>query len=149
ERRPDDEPSEAAKARKKPTAQKPTATTARAGRTVPTAILQPDSIPIQQRSYGAFQVRQATGLEQRGYYYGQQQQRAWAPDDFGQARLAALGWLLAFAQKENRQDAFLKERRTAAERAGADLRAQWDWYYLQILKQDARLIYEAARPLAS
>ncbi|HEX5272518.1 MAG TPA: tetratricopeptide repeat protein, partial [Gemmataceae bacterium] len=37
----------------------------------------------------------------------------WSPADFGQARMAALGWLLALAQRADREDEFLRERRDA------------------------------------
>ncbi len=68
------------------------------------------------------------------------------PRDFGQARMAALAWLMGFAQKKNHGDAFLTEHRPA--RGSSSPHAAWDWYYLQLLRQDTREICAAARELA-
>ncbi|MGH7192877.1 MAG: tetratricopeptide repeat protein, partial [Candidatus Saccharimonadales bacterium] len=142
----DDEPSAAVKAFKSREARKPAAGSARQ--------LSPYSQnpPVQNRLQASYQIRNATGLEVQRY--SMSQQRAWMPDDFGQARMAALAWLLALADKDNQQEAFLAEQRTALERAEqsknaeAVARVHWDWYYLQSVRQDYPAVFAAAKSLA-
>jgi tetratricopeptide (TPR) repeat protein len=124
-----------------------------------------DVVPLQQRTGNVWQIRAFTGLDPNYSYYVASQQRAWMPSDYGQARMAALSWQMGFAQKRDRSDAFLKEHRPASLSGGrqppersktqgadaprsGDLRAAWDWYYLQMLRQDMREVYAAARELA-
>src|SRR5262249_58257621 len=60
-----------------------------------------------------------------------------------------MGWLVRHGQKEKKQDQLLKELRpktAAAPTAGAE-RALWDWYYLQLARQDSKETYEAAKVL--
>jgi tetratricopeptide (TPR) repeat protein len=145
---------------------------------------QADWVPLQQRTGSVWQIRAFTGLQPR-YSYGFSQQYVWTPRDYGQARLAALAWQLAFEQKKGRGEAFVKKHRPPSlrrgeeekrrkgeeekERRGAEqkespatvssspllpfsssplLRSGWDWYYLQMLRQDMREVYAAARELA-
>ena len=61
----------------------------------------------------------------------------WSPDDFGQARMAALGWLLSFEQQgKAKADGPLAAIRKAAEKTPADVRALWDWFYLCQMRYD-------------
>ena len=112
-----------------------------------------NSVPIQQRMQAASQVRYAAGLEMRNYYG--QQQFTWAPADFGQARTAALAWLLNLAQKQNQQDEFLARQRQSRDEAiggnNADRadRARWDWFYLQLVRNEPTDTYEAAKAFAT
>jgi tetratricopeptide (TPR) repeat protein len=71
----------------------------------------------------------------------------WSPSDFGQARMAALGWLDGLSQKDNTNAAFLQEQREAANRATQDARSLWDWYYLELVRQEPHEAYLAARAL--
>ena len=72
----------------------------------------------------------------------------WTPVDFGQARMAALGWLYAASLKEGDPDAWAKGRQLDAERPGADPRLLWDLYYLQIVRALPREIFAATVRLA-
>jgi tetratricopeptide (TPR) repeat protein len=112
---------------------------------------QPEAVPLQARIYAVSSIRRDCGLDFQRPYYGpnsQQMTRIWVPDDFGQARMAALGWLYAFAQKDNKQDEFTQTTRTAKEKGGADSRQQWDWLYFQMIKQDQKGTWEAAKEMA-
>ena len=62
----------------------------------------------------------------------------WAPADFGQARMAALGWLVSLAEKTGaaKSDEVVAEFRKASEKTPADVRALWDWFYLCLLRYD-------------
>ncbi|MCI0457302.1 MAG: tetratricopeptide repeat protein, partial [Gemmataceae bacterium] len=140
-RLPDAELGEIAKYQKK---QKP-------GRAVGTAVrttYTPETFELQQRVENVYELRAATGLEPRYYYSMQQQQRTWGPVDYGQARLAALAWMMGFANRQNQQEAFVQQWRAARDKAASDPRITWDWYYVQILRQEQRAVYEASRPLA-
>ena len=56
---------------------------------------------------------------------------AWSPEDFGQARMAAWGWLLSFEQQRRATTASpMAAIRHAAEKEPADAHALWDWFYL-------------------
>jgi tetratricopeptide (TPR) repeat protein len=120
-------------------------------------------VPLLQRTGNVWQIRAFTGLDPRYGYYVASQQHIWTPNDYGQARMAALAWQMRFAQKKNRSEEFVKARRPLSggrkspERAktpgayasrSGELRALWDWYYLQLLRQDLRETYQAARELA-
>src|SRR5262249_53089774 len=132
----DDEPSTAVKNRTK----QPTGTT-RAASNAPSRLFAGLlNFPLRDRINGIWEIRRSVGLNERYYYYGSSPS-SWMPGDFGQARLAALGWLLSLAQKRSTQDAFLKERREQRDKAAADLRTRWDWYYLQLAKGDNREVY--------
>ena len=142
----DDEPNAATKAFKGREARKPAGVSARQ--------LSPfaQSLPVQNRAQMSYQIRNATGLQVQQYYGNQPQ--LWTPGDFGQARMAALGWLLAFAEKEKKQDAFLAEQRAARDEAEKSknldrmARTRWDWYYLQSVRQDYPETFAAAKALA-
>lgn len=143
----DDDLNAAAKAFKNREARKP------AGGAARQVSLFAPSLPVQSRTQIVQQIRSATGLQMQPNYAGQP--RAWTPGDFGQARMAALAWLLAFAEREKRSDAFLAERQAALDEAeksnNADriARARWDWYYLQEVRQDNPGIFAAAKRLAA
>jgi tetratricopeptide (TPR) repeat protein len=109
----------------------------------------PVDFPLQDRLSTTMQIWQATGLNPTGYpIYFSSQATFWTPADFGQARLGALGWLLALAQKEKKQDEFVAKWRQARERAGQDERTQLDWVYLLVLRQDQAGLYDATRGFA-
>jgi hypothetical protein len=92
---------------------------------------------VTMRSYAAYQVRQTVGLENQNYYWwGSHQGNSWTPDDFGQARMGALAWLFHFAGTQGRKEEFLARLRPKPETAGPAARALWDWYYLQLVRQE-------------
>jgi tetratricopeptide (TPR) repeat protein len=105
------------------------------------------TFPLQDRIQNIWQIRLATGLESRANYGYMGQNNAWAPGDFGQARLGALAWLFGIAQKTETQDAYLKASREARNNA-KEPRPAWDDYYLQTARQENKEIYEAAKVLA-
>ncbi len=102
--------------------------------------------PLLYRTYSVYQIRQMTGLEARNYYGSTGS--TWDPADFGEARMAALTWLFRLAEKKGIGDAYVKEVREAAAAAGPDARPRWNWFYLQMAREQARGVYEAARDLA-
>src|SRR5262249_42949426 len=126
-----------AKARKKqPPAAKPASRSSRNAQKVL-------DFPLQDRISNIWELRRTTGLETRSYGAGR---ASWTPNDFGQARLGALAWLLARAQTQNKKAEFLKTQREALAKAGQDTRPLWDWYYFQVVQQDQhdpRETYEA------
>jgi tetratricopeptide (TPR) repeat protein len=102
--------------------------------------------PLLFRTYAIYEIRSATGLEARNYFGATQS--AWAPDDFGESRIAALAWQHVIADRKGQGDAFIKQMREAAERATQDPRPRWNWMYLQLVRDQPRGTYEAARELA-
>ncbi|MDB5339573.1 MAG: tetratricopeptide repeat protein [Planctomycetaceae bacterium] len=61
----------------------------------------------------------------------------WAPATFGNARMGAYVWLLSRAQSTGQEEDFWKKQRAAWEQATTSPRAAWDWYYLQLVNQEA------------
>jgi len=143
-KRPDDEPGALVKSRQKnpnaPTAGQPATATAASARRAATSA----SFPIQGRINAAWQIRSAARLDTTRYYSGGGQPTTWTPPEFGQARMAALGWLYAIASREQKEADFLKLAREAVAKAGADPRARWDFYYLQLDRADEPAVFEAA-----
>ena len=86
--------------------------------------------PMEQRIGVVMYIRLFCGLE--GGLSSITQRYSWSPADFGQARMAALGWLVNLAQKRGTQplDELVASIRKPAEKRPADLRAMWDWFYL-------------------
>ena len=100
---------------------------------------------LQSRVGNVYQIRQAIGLDQNEHYYGggypgQQQQRTWTPNDYGEARLACLGWLMKFAQKGEKPDELYETRKKQAAESD-DPRVQTDWYYLISLRHESHEQY--------
>src|SRR5205823_6690001 len=58
--------------------------------------------------------------------------------DYGQCRMAALGWLLAVAGRENKQEELVQALKAARDKPSADARARWDWFYVLIVQQNQR-----------
>lgn len=108
-------------------------------------ILRP---PLQRRMEGVWEIRSATGIEPREYYRGQTP-TFYTPKDFGEARMAALGWLFEFARDvSDGQEKFIAEMRKERSAANASVRALWDWHYLQALRYDNKDTFETAKALA-
>ena len=74
----------------------------KAGSARPTsaAASQLATIPLQDRISQVLQIRIACKIENRVSISSRALATIWAPQDFGQARMAALGWLLKQAIKE-------------------------------------------------
>jgi tetratricopeptide (TPR) repeat protein len=135
----DDEQGTISRARRKPPAGARVAGTPAGG--APVAI---ERFPERLRVLAARQIRMTLGL-QSGYVSSQ---LASTPDDFGQARMAALGALFSESQRDGTQDDWLAARRAARDDAPNDPRLARDFYYVQLVRQDPPAIYEAARTLA-
>jgi tetratricopeptide (TPR) repeat protein len=101
------------------------------------------SFPLQDRISKVYNIRGASGIDGR-FTTGS----AWSPDDLGQAKMAAVGWLFSLATRAGTQDAFLAEMRSAAEKSPTDPRPQWNLYYLQLLRIEFADIFEASKGLA-
>jgi tetratricopeptide (TPR) repeat protein len=101
------------------------------------------TLPLEDRLSNTYFIRVASRLELPDV------PRSWSPDDFGQARMVALGWLVGRAQKESqtKADELEASLRTRAQKAGADLRALWDWFYVCQVKYDNAGVYTAAKAL--
>src|SRR5262249_29462509 len=92
-RRGDDDKSAAARAfSRNPTRQSAGARPSRLARRQP--------LPLESRVSAAAQVRRVTRLETRILYATGTSSTVWTPADFGQARMAALGWLISLARAE-------------------------------------------------
>ncbi len=108
----------------------------------------PVEVPLLVRIQNLYQLLGITGSDPRYSYYAVRQGGSWSPRDYGQARLAAIAWLHAFAQNDNKKDEFIERMKKAKIQAGSDNRARWDWYYLQNLRMDYKEIFEASTELA-
>lgn len=106
-----------------------------------------ESIPIQDRVGSIYQIRIAAKVEARDGY-SSSQRSTWAPPDFGQARIAALAWILSTAMKEHKEDATLAAFREAKDRKPADPDALWDWYWLDQIRFDYPDAYRTALELS-
>jgi tetratricopeptide (TPR) repeat protein len=143
----DDETSAARKALEKSQAGRPAGGKARNAQRVGMPVIKP-STPLEGRVQSIWQILQATGLSGREYYNYGRQNRSWGPDDFGEARIAALGWLLNLAQKKNQLDERVAEFRKAREKTPNDLRKLWEAYYLSLVRQEPAETHEAALALS-
>ena len=101
--------------------------------------------PVYLRRVAVNQIRSVTRLETLRVYANA---NAWTPADFGQARMAALGWLYAASLKDADPDAWAKARQLEAERPGADPRSLWDLYYLQLVRAMPAEVFAATVRLA-
>jgi len=107
--------------------------------------------PLEERIAASSQIRMATKLEAREVYSSSRTAAAiWSPPDFGQARMAALGWIVSLARKEGnpKEEAVLASFRAAKDRTPPDPRAHWDWYLICLVRNDFRGAYEASRDLS-
>ncbi len=115
--------------------------------TAPTAVTSAQSTtPLVNRVGTASTVRLVARLEPRASF----RNYALSPNDFGQARMAALGWLTSLAQEERppRDREFIDGVRTAALKTPHDLHALWNWFYLCLVRFDNAGAFSAARELS-
>ena len=107
------------------------------------------SPPLSRRKGNASNIRRAVGADQDYYYGGGYVPPVYVPSDFGEARMAALGWLNEFARsKDGGSEAFTKELQTAKDKPEADHRALWDWYYFQTVRNETKDVAAAALALS-
>ncbi len=106
------------------------------------------TMPLEDRLGAALEIRSASRLAP-AYYAANTQGTAWAPQDYGQARMAALGWLVGLADRQgaDKGKALIAEFRKAAEKKPADVQALWEWFYLCEMRFDNAGAYKAARDL--
>ncbi len=95
----------------------------------------------------SYEIQAAVGLNSERYYGGSMP-RVWMPQNYGQARMAAIGWLYRFAQDKGQTDEFVNVRRTGSERPEATSRELWDWAYLQAMRSETENLQETAKRLA-
>src|SRR5262249_38744759 len=113
--------------------------------------------PLARRSQNVGRVRTAIGIDSR-YYYGGGTPLFYSPADFGEARMAALGWRYEAARAKGEGDVSVKRlRSTAGIRTApanalvpipADPRHLWDWYYFQTLRGESRDLLATALALS-
>ncbi len=103
--------------------------------------------PLTRRTGNLHRIRMAIGMNSEYYYGGGVVQPVYVPADFGEARLACLGWLYEIARGKGTAEAFAKQMRDAKDKAGAELRPLWDWYYLQTIRNEGKQVLPAAQAL--
>jgi tetratricopeptide (TPR) repeat protein len=98
-----------------------------------------------------YEIRRAIGIERDPFAYGIPSGRptVWTPQEFSQARMAAIGWLYRLAQDESQGDAFVADRRQNAESPAATSRDLWDFVYLQNIRSDEDGQLAASKRLAT
>src|SRR4029079_12744096 len=98
-----------------------------------------------------YEVRRAIGIDRDPFAYGVPTGRItiWTPQEFSQARMAAIGWLYRLAQDESKGDAFLADRRQTEKRPAAPPGERGDFIYLQTLSTDEEGQLAASRRLAT
>ncbi|MBD3672330.1 MAG: DUF1583 domain-containing protein [Planctomycetaceae bacterium] len=121
------------------------------------------SLPQQQNPLEmldmASTIQQAIGLNNNNYtsYSSRQSQTVWTPDSYGQARMAAYGWLMKFDQQEllersEAEESPLEERfeqmgeQASVAEAPRDL--VYDWLIVERLRGNYDSIFEVAKRLA-
>ncbi len=144
----DDEPSLAAKSAAKKAAKPARGQVAMN----PFAMQQQQQHSLQHRIEHVHTIRQAVKLDGEEYYGGgfgggQPQQPFWSPFDYGQARMAAFAWQMAFAQTGGKLDEFLKSKQDAAKEA-TSRNELIDWYYFASLKHDGKEQYRVLKQLS-
>ncbi len=114
------------------------------------SIYRKATVPLEDRIGQIYEIRMACELDGRAYYSSSGPVSAWAPQDIGQARMSALGWLVSLAQKRGtaRAEEVIAAFRKASERSPANLRALWDWFYLCVMRYDNAGAFAAARSLS-
>ena len=94
--------------------------------------------PLTRRTQNVYQVRNAVGMETRNYYGGSTQP-FYAPSDFGEARMACLGWLVRGERRRRaRATRSSSGSRPPRTRPGPTRDRCWDWYYFQTLRRRRR-----------
>ncbi len=107
--------------------------------------LRQSLVPLDARLAAAYQISVSCKLVPGGAARG----FSWSPPDLGQARMAALGWTVSLAGREqpSRQDEVMAGIRSSALKTPSDLDAIWNWFYLCAMREDHLGAVEAARKL--
>ena len=103
------------------------------------------SNPMNQRANLIPAFRMSIGLQENQNY--NQQTQFLAPRDFGQARMASLGWLILFARNAGTEAEFINSRREIGMQA-TSRREFFDWYYLASLAGNGRDQYLVLKKLS-
>ncbi len=103
--------------------------------------------PLTRRKNNAYQLRRAIGMDANSYYGGAPP-AFYGPADYGEARMACLGWLLELARASGENDAFVTRLRKAKEKGGPDTRPLWDWYYFQTLRNEHKDVFATVLTLS-
>jgi tetratricopeptide (TPR) repeat protein len=109
--------------------------------------------PLVRRTRGDWggrlqQIRMAVGINPNGFWFGINVVLFHAPADYGEARMAALGWMYEAARSKDKAEEFVQALRTAKDKAGADVRPLWDWYYFQTLRGENKDVMATALALS-
>jgi tetratricopeptide (TPR) repeat protein len=104
--------------------------------------------PLTRRTGNYYTVRQAVGMDPQNRVRGGGMQPVYVPGDYGEARMACLGWLYEAARGKGTGDAYIKQLRTAKDKPGADQQPLWDWYYFNVLRNEGKQVFPAAQALA-
>ena len=140
----DDEKSAFAKARARNPHLQATGARAASGAAAVSAAMPDADVPLEQRIGMTYVIRRACNLDGPT-----SRPVAWSPEDFGQARMATLGWLLSFEQQHKATPPSpIAAIERAAEKGPADVHALWDWFYLCQMRYDNAALFEAARKLS-
>jgi tetratricopeptide (TPR) repeat protein len=107
-----------------------------------------DLAPLARRAGRIQIVRIACGISPRNYYWGVGPPPFHAPADFGEARMATLGFLYEASRARNDTTGFLKSLRDAADKAGTDSQAVWDLLHLQALREQNKALLQTATRLS-
>jgi tetratricopeptide (TPR) repeat protein len=105
----------------------------------------PDAI-AKQRVEMVSKIRVAIGFDAPQQNQNEQTlaPELWTPADYGQARMAALGWLSSIAERTRTSENFLNQlRNTRGKSDSPDLRGWWDWWYLSNVLSDGQEINRA------
>ena len=103
--------------------------------------------PLTRRTQNMYRIRQAIDMD--GNYSRQVGMQAiYTPTDYGEARMACLGWLYEFSKAKGTSDNFIRELRLAKDKAGAEPRLLWDWYYFNTLRNEGKQLLPTAIALA-
>jgi tetratricopeptide (TPR) repeat protein len=104
--------------------------------------------PLLRRTANVWNIRGAVGMDARGYYRGGGNPQFYVPGDYGEARMACLGFLFEAARAQGKADEFARQLRIAKDKAGADPRPMWDWYYFQALRNEKKDVLSTALTLS-
>ncbi len=90
----------------------------------PSSVGRQGTVPLEDRVGQVFSVRQACKIEVRQTISRTGPMPSWGPPDFGQARMAAMGWLVTLAQKQGqaKADELVARLRKAAHKTPPDPR---------------------------
>ncbi len=107
-----------------------------------------EAVPIQTRMSQISRMRYVTGHSEITQDYYKRYALEWRPTDFGQARLAATGWLYNKDGREWSTNAILTALREAGEKDDGDLEDIWNLYEFQRLQYSGDQSYYVAERLS-